>query len=400
LSALVNQLKATFWAPLKARKQEGLIREELAHYSNLVLNKYEQSEIDQFQDNSYVKTRLHKRLDAQNIGRLTKEKGSLNIVYLSPMDPWEQVNIPLELEKFGTISYLPETDLIKQINQTEAPSEKRLELRNSLNEFILDFVTRQHHQKPIDLVISYLSGRYLTPDSVQAINKLGIRTAAFWLDTDLKFKSTLEHSVYAGSASVAQHYHLNLTSDSSSIIKFFGEDALAIFWPEGANPSHFKPMNEEKKFDVTFIGAKYGLRGKYVNYLRKNGINVTCFGYGWKGGKLKGGDMIKIYAQSKINLGFGGIGYSMTTTHLKGRDFEVPMCGGVYVTTYDDDLDKLYTNGEHIFMHRSKEELLEIVRNLLEDDNKRTSISANVATYCRENHTWEKRFDELIEMFR
>ncbi len=400
MSAVINQLKATFWAPIKARKQEDLIRNELEFYQGKVQQNYTENDIKQFGDKAFAKNQLHDRLKGQGITPLTVPKGELNIIYLSPMDPWEQVNMPSELAKFGEVHYLPETDLITRINHAEINSSERLGLRKELNELILNFVQNQHTSRPVDLVISYFSGRYLVPETIDSITRLGIRTAAFWLDTDLKFRSTLEHEVYAGSASVAKHYHLNLTSDSSSIVKFYGENALAIFWPEGANPAHFKPLEEEKKYDVTFIGAKYGLRGKYVNFLRKNGIDVTCFGYGWKGGKLKGGDMIKIYAQSKVNLGFGGIGYSMTTTHLKGRDFEVPMCGGVYVTTHDEDLEKLYTNGEHIFMHRSKEELLEIVRDLLANDEKRDKVSLTVAAHCKQNHTWEKRFDELIDMFR
>ncbi len=89
------------------------------------------------------------------------------------------------------------------------------------------------------------------------------------------------------------------------------------------------------------------MRPILVNYLKKNGINVKCFGSGWEAGSLPSDEMIKIYSQTRVNLGFGYVGFSSDQC-LKGRDFEVPSCGAVYLTSYNENLPRVYKIREEI----------------------------------------------------
>ena len=54
-----------------------------------------------------------------------------------------------------------------------------------------------------------------------------------------------------------------------------------------ANPYDLnKPIpGTECKYQVSFVGAAYGNRPKIVAELRKKGVDVKCFGYGWRYGQ-------------------------------------------------------------------------------------------------------------------
>jgi spore maturation protein CgeB len=74
--------------------------------------------------------------------------------------------------------------------------------------------------------------------------------------------------------------------------------------------------------------------------LKKHGIEVEAFGFGWSNGPLSTQEMVRMYSKSKINLGFGEITNLIDTYCLTGRDFEIPMSGGLYLTEYNPELER------------------------------------------------------------
>lgn len=392
---LFQNIKPLIWPPVKARIQKYKIESELKNYKA----KAKDLGIDEslLSDRNYVKGLLEQRFHKRGLKVTKKKKGDLHIVYLSCMDHWERVNMPPALEQFGKLTIFNTDEHGYRIRDQIYP-ENWIEERRKLNDKLFNFVNELHSEEPVDIVISYLSGYHLLPGTIKKINSLGIVTSAFWLDDKLSFKGRYDGEVYKGAASVASSYDLNLTSATSSIIKYFVENGLAIFWPEGANPDYYKPIDLPKIFDVSFIGARYGARGEYIEFLRKNNIQVTAFGAGWENGFVESRDMSRIYSQSKINIGFGGIGYSMEATCLKGRDFEVPMSGTVYLTTFDEDLEKVFRLGEHIFTYHNKEEMLEKVKFLLDHPDVCSKARMESRAHCLTNHTWAHRFNELFEI--
>ena len=392
---IISWLKAVFWAPVKARMQEKIVQKDEEHYTAALKEKGLSEEIIHLVD--FVKEKLSARLTSRSISPVVKPKGGLHILYLSPFDGWERANMPAALEKFGKVSYyIPDDHGFKIRAQQYGPNWK--EERRQMNKEIHAFVKELHRKEKIDIVISYLSGYHLLPATVEAIGQLGIITTAFWLDDKLKFRGRFDGEVYEGGASVCKAYDLHLTSAWKSVKKYVVEGGLAVFWPEGGTPEHFKPVDLPEKYDVSFIGARYGLRGSYISYLQRHGISVQAFGMGWPAGLLPAGEMINVYAQSKINIGFNGQGYSMKATHLKGRDFEVPLCGAVYLTTHDEDHHRVYKLDEEIFTYRNKKEMLQKVKMLLQDDSLRAAAKEKARRRCMAEHTWENRFQYLFEL--
>jgi spore maturation protein CgeB len=167
--------------------------------------------------------------------------------------------------------------------------------------------------------------------------------------------------------------------------------------PQGVNPKIFQPMDVEKTVDVCFIGQRYGARGRLIDALRAAGIEVVCFGAGWGTLPISDQEKVAMYSRAKINLGIGGTGVSERMTCIKGRDFEVPAAGGLYLTSYNPELTCLYEIGKEILCYSNEIDCVEIVRYYLERPGEAKRIADAGRARCLRDHTWEVRFRELFE---
>lgn len=375
------------WPPLRAWQQERRIRSEQAYYERLA-RQQEVVVLDEHQ----VRLALRKRLSQRGIQPTPQPIGQLRIIYASEMTNWEPHQIPPALNAFGDVVIY---SLSERGFYPKRPDwvSRRLELDRDL----FAFVQSEHARDPIDIFVSYLSGGHVAPETIRAIGALGIITCAFHWDDRLSFRGSLLDGRWTGPAPLVSAYDLNLTNSSASLIKYFVEGGLAIFWPLGANPEHFRPLSRPFEYDVSFVGACYGQRPIYIDYLRKHGINVEAFGPGWPNGAVSEKEMVEVYARSRINLGFSGIGYSMREKCLKGRDFEVPMCGALYLTTDQPDLHRVYRVGQEVVSYRSKKECLQKIRHLLSEPEECKRIRLAARKRCLNCHTWKHRFGDLFQ---
>ncbi len=161
---------------------------------------------------------------------------------------------------------------------------------------------------------------------------LGAVIANFCFDDKIRWPGARIGSRYRSTAGIAHDVDLNLTSDPGGMIRYYAHGGLSMFHPEAADPDWFTPLQLPFEYDVSFVGACYGWRPKLIEGLRRRGIEVECFGKGWPNGAIANEQMSGLYSRSRINLGCGGIGFSKNLLCLKGRDFEVPMSGAVYLT--------------------------------------------------------------------
>lgn len=318
-----------------------------------------------------------------------KMKGELHLVYASFPSIWEESNIPPALEEFGRLSCYFTRDRGIDISD-------RSEARKAIDSDFPVWVSWLHERDPIDLVVTYFSGAEISAETVERIKKLSLPIITFHWDDRLHFFGRRIQDQWSGPVSVCKNYDLNLTNSPDSLFKYKAEGSLALFWPEAANPKHFAPDNEQCfYYDVSFIGARYGIREKLVNYLRRNGIRVAAFGPGWPDGTLDDEAMLSVYHRSKINLGFGYIGFSKYQC-LKGRDFEVPSCGAVYLTSDNPDLHRVFEVGSEIVTYKNFADCLEKIRLLLQDPCLCNRLRSNSRKRILAEHTWAHRFDALL----
>ena len=106
--------------------------------------------------------------------------------------------------------------------------------------------------------------------------------------------------------------------------------------------------------------------------------------------------MLSIYYASKLIIGFGYAGSDTSKTVLKGRDFEIPLTGTPYLTSYNKDLAKHFKEGEEILFFRTKEEALQIIRNYENKDDELSTIGGNGKLRALSDHQWQQRWLKVL----
>jgi hypothetical protein len=179
------------------------------------------------------------------------------------------------------------------------------------------------------------------------------------------------------------------------------------FFIWGAGADYFKPLNLEKKYDVTFIGMPLADRYDYIKFLKDNGIKINLFGAGWEkypefkdiyGGFLKGEDFVKVINQTKINLNLAKTFFKKGEEgQLKGRLVEMPVCKSFVLTEYTDRNIGFFKKHREVNF-KTKEELLEKVKYFLKNDKERESLIEEAYKEISKNSTWEDQFIGLFNL--
>src|SRR5690606_29180250 len=111
-------------------------------------------------------------------------------------------------------------------------------------------------------------------------------------------------------------------------------------------------------------GQYHPHRAWYFRQLKKAGIDVNAWGYGWPNGRISFNDMIDVFNHSKINLNMSNcvswdlryllsspnaikdtlnslrLADSKTREMVKARHFEINACGGFQLTYYVEGLER------------------------------------------------------------
>ena len=174
-----------------------------------------------------------------------------------------------------------------------------------------------------------------------------------------------------------------------------------------ANPYELtSPLPANKcKYDVTFVGSAYGKRPAVIEKLKKYGINVECFGYGWPNGPVDAEDISKIVRESIISLNFADSSIRIKgiiptrVQQIKARTFEVPGAGGFLLTENVEYLDKYYLPGKEIEVYKNFDELIEKIKYYIENLEIRDQIAQAGYERTKAEHTYDKRFEEILDSF-
>ena len=190
--------------------------------------------------------------------------------------------------------------------------------------------------------------------------------------------------------------NLSLVSNPEVVEWYLKEAIPAIFFPMASSLEFYYPMEIEKKYDVGFIGNKYGFREELVTKLINSGIKVEARGTGWKAGRIKLEDNNKFFNECKIVLGMGTVGHCKDFYTQKLRDFDAPLSGGVYVTHNNEDLKLLFKEDEEILLCDTIDDYIVKIKKLLKDEIKLKVIANDAYNKAKKNHTYKKRFLDLF----
>ena len=212
------------------------------------------------------------------------------------------------------------------------------------------------------------------------------------------------------------------TTDRNALSKYKAigySNVLLTQW--AANPRIWTRIYEVPRYDVTFIGQQYGNRRAIIRNLKKQDIPVRVWGTRWKLTKLheiaknyhiisnnlydrvagstriSQQEMIKIIQASKINLNISQSS-QLHGNQIKGRNFEIPACGGFHISGYTDNLEDYFELDKEIVCYQTEVELIEKIKYYLQHDTERNIIAEAGYQRVMKEHTYAQRFRELFKL--
>lgn len=322
-----------------------------------------------------------------------RRKGDLHILAIFHNYNWEEEALTPSLGRFGTVERI---DLLDR--GLPGGVRRGAATRGLVDRELVQAVGEWHALRPLDVFFTYVSGEQVTPETVAALRSFGVPLVNLSLNDKEWFVGRRKAGPATGVRDICRHFDLCWTSTRDSLEKYCIEGATALYLPEGATPEVHRPYDVEKSIDVSFVGQCYGNRPAVIDALRDAGIRVEAFGPGWPDGPLSTEEMVRMYSRSRINLGFGGVDAHEGTFCLKGRDFEVPMSGGLYLTEHHEELGWFFDIGEEIITCTGIEDLTAKIRRLLANPDEAEIIRQAGRRRALAEHTWETRFAKVFDI--
>ena len=317
--------------------------------------------------------------------------------------------------------------------------------RKAFGAKLLDTFRREHARKPFQLFFAYLMDGMVEPEMIDEIRAAGVIATNFSCNNTHQFDLV---------DTISPHFDLNLHSEGDAGEKFRAIGARPFWWPMSSNPKYFKPMDVPRDVAVSFVGASYGLRSRYVAHLLEHGVDVQAFGPGWRWGArtpfrataahyvhlwraltattprarasasailadldfrrelaarfpnnvhdpVSDDDLVRLYSRSAISLGVLEVHEHHDPSrpvarHLHLREFEAPMSGALYVTGYMPELETMFEPDREVVTYRNEAELLAKVTRLLREPAEAEAIRVAGRKRALAEHTPQVRFEKLF----
>ena len=261
----------------------------------------------------------------------------------------------------------------------------------------LQFVDQEDAKCPVTCVFFYAAGLHVSSELLSSLHARGIWTIILGLD-DKHQLSDPDGAVdgLSNQLRVALKCDLYWTTWKLAADAINSAGGSAWFAPPGGDPEFFRPVQRAKDIDLVFVGSRYGHRGPLVNYLRSKGLKVDAYGRGWGQAPPDFASTLDLFSRARVVIGNGSVGYMNGVRHLKGRDFEVPMAGEVYLTTTNPELSQFFSVGQEILCYNSFADCAEIAHDILQQESKARTIRQRARERCVNDHTWDSRLSQLF----
>lgn len=340
----------------------------------------------------YKHIRSQKPISKVIIEKESWKSERLNIFYLGTDEYQDKSGFLQALSEFANIRYFTKEDgsygaysfgIFRRKLNIKKNQKRLLELLEE-KDFNANILLMQMWEWRIGLeTLKIIKNKY---PNIKIINIAMDDRHSFWLYGFKKY----------GSAGLIPYLDCVWTTSSECVNWYIKEGIPAFFYPLASSSKIFYPIDTQKIYDVGFIGAKYGVRAEIVEKLKIAGIKVKAHGKGWEDGRLPIEDTNLFYNKCKIVLGVGTILSTKDFIAMKLRDFDVPMSGAVYITNYNEDLEKIYINNEEILLYRDIDECISKIKDILENEEKLVSIRRRALKKSILNNEYNQRIKQMF----
>jgi spore maturation protein CgeB len=294
--------------------------------------------------------------------------------------------------------------------------------KKKMNEMFLETITKESP----DIIFSVLYRDEFELETLKKIKETHGKSLVWMCDDKWRFDDL--------GSKVCHGFNLTVTTDPDAIVKYESldyKDAVVAQW--ACMPSIHKNLGLKKEINVSFIGQANAWRKFVIKTLRKKGIRVECFGYGWENGRISQQEMIEIFNKSRINLNLSNsvnfnLKYALNlnleydrnkslksnignifgsqlnlllskkrSEDMKARFFEVTGCGGFLLTYNVDHLDEYFELEKEIICFKNLKDLTNKIQYFLAHDKEREVIAKAGYDRTQKDHTYAKRFEILFK---
>lgn len=195
----------------------------------------------------------------------------------------------------------------------------------------------------------------------------------------------------------AKHFTYVSTTSKAALAKYHQDGFANVLLTQWAcNHYLYRPTPGPDEYGITFVGAPHGNRAQLLQFLYQAGIPVSCWGQGWPNGRLSPEKMVEVFGHSRISLNLTNSSVG-GPQQIKGRNFEVPGCGGFLLTGQAENLAEYYVPDKEIVCFDTLGELCEKTRYYLQHDEERLKIAQAGYERTIREHTYERRLKQLFE---
>lgn len=306
-------------------------------------------------------------------------------------------------------------------------------------------------EKSIDLFMSCVSSKMLFPSTMREIHRLPIPKLLICYDN---LHAPFMHK------EIAKYFDLVWLTSLETETMFNKWGCNTIFQPYASNPFAFSDLYEKNIGKVGFVGTPYGTRSMMFNILTEGGIDVDVFckpNYASNKAfhihkadpigikdmavsiaqhlsfpigrkvlyskikktirpipvladsehltlkeKLSNEDMNKAYSNYALSFNIITLRNTAVLKHpiqkLHLRTFEIPMCGGLELVEYNEELAGYFAEDEIVF-YKDKDEMIDKARYYTNPKNE--NLVRNMKLKARKRaeteHSWMRRFSVAFD---
>ena len=329
-----------------------------------------------------------------------RTKGALRIVWVGASQSQDESGFLQSLNRIGNVSIFRNAEGgYGPLGNCESSSKGMTlsVIRHINDKSLLQCVEQALMHGGVDVLIGQMWSHLYSAEALQKIRGFGIPVIVIAMDDRLPAHWSTRDGIRMGAVGLGAGVDMFLTT-APEICSWYGvEGYSAVFWPLASDPELFgSDSDSERDIDVLFIGNRYGVRGKIVDYLTQRGIAVNCYGHGWPNGYVDAKENINLSKRAKIILGVGTVGHCSDVFTLKLRDFDALMAGALYVTNRNPDLLKLFSEGQEIICYSKPGEAYEKINFYLNNPRERLNISKSGHAAALSKHTWDFRLSDTL----
>jgi spore maturation protein CgeB len=269
-----------------------------------------------------------------------------------------------------------------------------------------ELITLAGEVKP-ELAFFFLFTDQVDTATVEEVGRRGACPTVNWFaDDHWRFEGFTRH--------LAPAFDLAVTTDPDSLPKYAQLPDTRVHLSQWACNRHaYGRATSEIEHEVTFVGQPHGDRRDTVAALSMEGILVECWGFGWPAGPIKHAEMVRVFASSRVNLNLSNssevpglkarlrrlLHWNPPTPRppqIKGRNFEVPGCGGFLLTERVPHLERYFELDREVAVFDGLEDLPSQVRYWLEHEDERRAVAEAGYRRVLAEHTYDHRFAAIF----